>query len=247
MSSDTHSPTAVPSTGMTVQRWEKIATPWIVLSALIPIVGMAAGKTEGGIVAVIGIACWLVFLVDLIVHMRLSPGYLHTTSGKVDLAIVVLTCPWYLFVGASAGGFVTIARLARLVRVVWVAMRNSKARQLMQRIGQAGIYAGGLLVACSLIVKWVEPESSGYATYGDAFWWGFVTLTTVGYGDLYPVTAVGRIAAICLMLGGVALLGVLAGTLASFFGVGSGRGTEVTKVTEVTDAATVSHDSEATA
>ena len=180
MSSDTHSPTAVPSTGMTVQRWEKIATPWIVLSALIPIVGMAAGKTEGGIVAVIGIACWLVFLVDLIVHMRLSPGYLHTTSGKVDLAIVVLTCPWYLFVGASAGGFVTIARMARLVRVVWVAMRNSKARQLMQRIGQAGIYAGGLLVACSLIVKWVEPESSGYATYGDAFWWGFVTLTTVG-------------------------------------------------------------------
>lgn len=208
---------------MTLQRWEKIATPWIVLSALIPIIGMAAGKTEGGIVAIIGIACWLVFLVDLIMHMRLSPGYLHTTSGKVDLAIVVLTCPWYLFVGASAGAFVTVARMARLVRVVWVAMRNSKARQLMQRLGQAGIYAGGLLVACSLIVKWVEPESSGYATYGDAFWWGFVTLTTVGYGDLYPVTAAGRVAAICLMLGGVALLGVLAGTLASFFGVGAGR------------------------
>jgi len=206
---------------MTIERWEQRAMPWIVVSAILPVVGAAAGKTSGWVAITIAIVCWLVFLVDLVVHMRLVPGYLRTASGKVDLVIVIFTCPWYLFVPASIGGVVAAARFARLVRVAWVAVRSSHARRLMQRIGQAGIYAGGLLLACSLVVKWVEPESSGFATYGDAFWWGFVTMTTVGYGDLYPVTTLGRIAAICLMVGGIALLGVLAGTLASFFGVDS--------------------------
>ena len=206
--------------GMTLARWDRLATPFIVVSSILPIVGMAAGKTDGAAVAVIGIVCWLVFLVDLVMHMRLSPGYLRTRAGKVDLVIVILTCPWYLLVGSGTGAIVTVARFARLARLVWVASRSSKARRLMERLGQAGLYAGGLLVCCSLIEKWVEPPDSGFVTYGDSFWWGFVTLTTVGYGDITPVTPVGRIAAVCLMFGGVALLGVLAGTLASFFGIG---------------------------
>ena len=206
--------------GMTLARWDRLATPFIVVSSILPIVGMAAGKTDGAAVAVIGIVCWLVFLVDLVMHMRLSPGYLRTRAGKVDLVIVILTCPWYLLVGSGTGAIVTVARFARLARLVWVASRSSKARRLLERLGQAGLYAGGLLVCCSLIEKWVEPPDSGFVTYGDSFWWGFVTLTTVGYGDITPVTPVGRIAAVCLMFGGVALLGVLAGTLASFFGIG---------------------------
>jgi len=213
-------PEASSEHGMTLARWERLATPFIVVSSILPIVGMAAGKTDGTAVVVIGIACWLVFLVDLIMHMRLSPGYLRTHAGKVDLAIVILTCPWYLLTGSSTGAIVTLARFARLARLLWVASRSKKARRLLERLGQAGLYAGGLLVCCSLIERWVEPPSSGFVTYGDSFWWGFVTLTTVGYGDITPVTPVGRIAAICLMFGGVALLGVLAGTLASFFGLG---------------------------
>ena len=48
-------------------------------------------------------------------------------------------------------------------------------------------------------------------------WWAIVTFTTVGYGDLYPVTRPGRFAAVLLMIGGVALIGTLAGSLGSFF------------------------------
>ena len=204
----------------TIQRWERLTTPFIVVAALLPIVGELAGKTSGTVVIIIAFACWFVFVIDLVVHVRLVPGYLRSRAGIVDVVIVVLTCPWYLFVGSSYAGLVTLARLARLARVLWVALRGNGSLRLLERIGQAGIYAGGLLIGCSLIVKWAEPPSSGFATFGDAFWWGFVTLTTVGYGDLVPVTAVGRIAAVCLMLGGIALVGVLAGTLASFFGIG---------------------------
>jgi len=69
-------------------------------------------------------------------------------------------------------------------------------------------------------VKAVEPTESGYDTFGDAIWWAIVTFTTVGYGDLYPVSPGGRIAGIMLMIGGVALIGSLAASLGSFFNSG---------------------------
>ena len=51
-------------------------------------------------------------------------------------------------------------------------------------------------------------------------WWSVVTFTTVGYGDFFPVTSTGRIAGVLLMLGGIALIGTLAGSLGSFFSSG---------------------------
>jgi voltage-gated potassium channel len=53
--------------------------------------------------------------------------------------------------------------------------------------------------------------------YGDAVWWAFTTITTVGYGDQYPVTGPGRLVAVLLMLGGIALLGVVTAAVASWF------------------------------
>jgi voltage-gated potassium channel len=54
-------------------------------------------------------------------------------------------------------------------------------------------------------------------TYADALWWSAVTVTTVGYGDKYPVSAAGRGVAVVLMLVGIGLMGVLAATVASDF------------------------------
>ena len=66
-----------------------------------------------------------------------------------------------------------------------------------------------------------HPTNPEYKTYGDSLWWAIVTLTTVGYGDIVPETAAGRWAAVFIMVTGVAVLGLLAGTLASFFRIGS--------------------------
>jgi len=83
--------------------------------------------------------------------------------------------------------------------------------------------AGGVVVLGSLVAYHAEhPTNPGFATIGDALWWGIVTLTTVGYGDIVPKTSTGRWAAVVIMLTGIAVLGLLAGSLASFFRLDNG-------------------------
>src|SRR5262249_19035811 len=62
-----------------------------------------------------------------------------------------------------------------------------------------------------------HPTNPGFATVGDALWWGIVTLTTVGYGDIVPKTTAGRLAGVAIMFTGIAVLGVLAGSLSALF------------------------------
>ncbi|UUT36288.1 potassium channel family protein [Microbacterium elymi] len=74
------------------------------------------------------------------------------------------------------------------------------------------IYVGGLAVLDA------ERHAPGadITNFGDAIWWAFVTITTVGYGDFVPVTLGGRAVAVGLMAGGVAVLGVVTATLSSW-------------------------------
>ena len=53
-------------------------------------------------------------------------------------------------------------------------------------------------------------------TFGDSIWWAIVTITTVGYGDLYPVTPPGRFYAVLLMAGGIAIVGTASATIISY-------------------------------
>jgi len=185
----------------------------IVLAALLPLIVV---PESGGLVGVlVGIISWLIFLVDYIVYEQRLVTYTSTWLGRFDLVVVVLTAPWYLLPGAHAGSFVVILRLARLARVL---MASNGAKRLLERLGRVGLVALGVLAVCSGIAYHAEHASNPeFATFGDSLWWGIVTLTTVGYGDIVPKTPVGRWAAVCIMLTGVAVIGLLAGSLASFF------------------------------
>jgi voltage-gated potassium channel len=78
--------------------------------------------------------------------------------------------------------------------------------------------AGTLMLGAWLVLLFEENASgSNIHSYPQALWWAIVTVTTVGYGDRYPITEGGRVVAVVLMLIGIGLIGVLTATVASVF------------------------------
>ena len=149
---------------------------------------------------------WAVFVIDYLVRLMLAAD-----RGRwflrhlLDLMIVVLPVLRPL-------------RLLRLIALLGVLQRSA-GTALRGRI--TAYTAGGvslLVLLSSLAVLDAERGEPGtpITTFGQAVWWSLVTITTIGYGDLAPVTAVGRCAAVLLMIGGVALAGVVTATLASW-------------------------------
>ena len=191
----------------------------IVVSAILPLV--IVPESNGWVGVVVGVVTWQVFLVDYVMHARHLEHYGRTRLGRFDLFVVVATAPWFLFPGVQAGQFVVLLRLARLARLV---MATRGARRLFERLGRVALLAGGVVVIGSLVAYHAEhPVNPEFATVGDALWWGIVTLTTVGYGDVDPKTTTGRWVAVVIMITGIAVLGLLAGSLASFFRLGNGQ------------------------
>ena len=191
----------------------------IVVSAILPLV--IVPQSNGWVGVTVGVATWLVFLADYVVHDRHLDRYGRTRLGRFDLFVVIATAPWFLLPGAQATQFAVLLRLARLARLV---MATKGARRLLERLGRVAGLAGGIVVIGSLAAYHAEhPANPGFATIGDALWWGIVTLTTVGYGDIVPKTTTGRWVAVVIMFTGIAVLGLLAGSLASFFRLDNGE------------------------
>jgi voltage-gated potassium channel len=109
-------------------------------------------------------------------------------------------------------------RLLRLVTLIGVLNRTG-SHSLR---GKVAVYATGgvvLLVVCGALAitdaERGQPDAM-IQGFGDGLWWAVTTITTVGYGDTFPLTTTGRIVAACLMAGGMALLGVVTAMLASW-------------------------------
>ncbi len=120
-----------------------------------------------------------------------------------------------------------IGRLLRFVRILRVVKAFKSLKDFLDSyfenkaqgtLNSAIIVAVLMIIFCSITILQVErsPESN-ITTAGDALWWAFVTITTVGYGDHYPVTLEGRLIAAVLMTTGVGLFGTFTAYVASWF------------------------------
>jgi voltage-gated potassium channel len=115
-------------------------------------------------------------------------------------------------------------RLVRLLRILWAFRSTKHLLHHLFRSRVQGTFAAAALVAALMVVfsaiaiLQVETRpDSNIKTAEDALWWAYSTITTVGYGDKYPVTGAGRLIAAALMTVGVGLFGTFTGFLASWF------------------------------
>jgi voltage-gated potassium channel len=167
------------------------------------------------------IACAL-FFIDFVVRFRAAQSKLEFMKwGWIDL---VASVPNVNFL--RVGRFVRILRILRLLRGIRSLHRLFAILFVSRTRGgvTSVVMTAFLLVTFSSIaILFCETDpSSNIKTAGDAVWWSMTTVTTVGYGDRYPVTSAGRIVAAVLMIGGMGLFGTLSGIIASVF-LGSGK------------------------
>lgn len=115
-------------------------------------------------------------------------------------------------------------RIWRVIRLFRAFGARNLVREFIQHRAENALLTVAFLVLCvlefgSLAVLRAEQASASanITTAGDAIWWAYVTITTVGYGDHFPVTNWGRIVGICVMTAGVGLFGTLSGFLANKF------------------------------
>ncbi|WBO67500.1 potassium channel family protein [Streptomyces camelliae] len=149
---------------------------------------------------------WLVFAADYVVRWRLSGQGLRFVPTHMLHTVVVL---------------LPLLRPLRIVRLYEAVQRRSGQPRLSLHarvISYAGLSTVLLAFSGSLAVYQAERGAPGATmhTFGDAVWWAASTLTTVGYGDVTPVTPLGRVIATGMMIGGLALLGAVTGSFSSW-------------------------------
>jgi voltage-gated potassium channel len=165
----------------------------------------------------------LVFLLDFGLRMKRasSPGaYFFHQRGWLDLLGSIPSLGISRF-----GALLRLARISRLLRVVSMFRSQGQGGLAKDVLANRGQYAGFItlisamtvLTVSSIVMVQSESRVAGanITTGGDALWWALVTITTVGYGDQYPVGALGRLIGAVVMIAGVGIIGALASIFAS--------------------------------
>ena len=149
---------------------------------------------------------WVLFVVDYAVRLILAEDKRRFVRRNIaDLLSVLLPL---------ARPFRLIGDLGRLP-----LLRGNTASHLRRRVLiVAGSFVLMFIYVISLAVYQVERYAPGsnIHSFGDALWWACVTMATVGYGDYYPVTVTGRLLAVVLMIGGIAIVGTSSATIVNY-------------------------------
>lgn len=193
---------------------------------LLQVVSSRLTQTDRAFLLVVDITVFAAFSVDVIVEFTLaSKKTLYLKAEWLGL-LIVLTQMVALLPALGALGIFRAARGARLVttvlRIVGIGVASSRQQGVDILKQQAARFAFGLagLTWLTSAVAFTLAEDVGtgrrIGSFFDALWWSAATITTVGYGDIYPVTGVGRIIAVFTMLVGISTLAVVTARVASF-------------------------------
>jgi len=149
---------------------------------------------------------WAIFIIDFIGRFILTPRKMRFLKTNA-IELVSLLLPFF--------------RAFRMFRVIIaLGFLSRVGRTLSARINiYVGLILPLLIYVCALGVYEAEHKAPGanITQFGDAIWWAFVTIGTIGYGDYYPVTFEGRAIAVLLMIAGLAFVSIITVSVATMF------------------------------
>ena len=179
-----------------------VASVLYLLAFAAPIMSTRIQEPYDGYLNILQLILWGLFAADYCIRLYLAPRRLYfITHNLMNLAIVLLPA-WRI--------------------VSFLAMIYMTANRQYKRLSELAVklfgYTAIFIIMFALAIYSVESSEPG-AMIRDlptAYWWTFTTLATVGYGDVYPVTGIGRVIAVVVMLYGVGMVAVATGALASW-------------------------------
>jgi voltage-gated potassium channel len=180
----------------------------------------------------------VIFLIDFALNLRgaaKKSDYFIKERGWLDLLGSIPSLGLLTNAGKYVG-LLRLARLSRLARITRLLRGENKKTLINDVLTNRSRYAAFLTILLTIIVLTVssvlvlqfesKSPDANITTGGDALWYSLVTITTVGYGDFYPVTTGGRMTASFIMFMGVGIIGALASILASLLVGGSSPAAE---------------------
>jgi len=207
-----------------LQRFEEVTeVPLLVLALtmipvlVVPLFVDVSAAVDGSLVAASWFI-WATFAAEYAIRLTLSTERLRfVRRNLLDLIIVALPLlrPLRVVRSVRAARFL---RLARVLPFLGEAVRLAHRVFARHHLHYVLVLSTALVVGSAAVMLGIEEDQGGSITsFGDAMWWAITTVTTVGYGDTFPVTPAGRGVAAFLMLMGVALFGIITANVAAFF------------------------------
>jgi voltage-gated potassium channel len=197
-----------------IAAWDRRLDPWLTGLAVAFLAAYAWSVLDrtlspGGYAAIeVGLTVtWAIFGVDYLVRLTLARRrWRFIGTHLLDLALLLL--PMF-----------RPLRALRLITVLGVLNRHMRDDVR----GRVALYVAGTVTLVGFVAAVAvydaerDAPDASITTFGEALWWTITTISTVGYGDRYPVTFEGRLIAASLMVAGIALLGVVTASIASWF------------------------------
>ncbi len=184
----------------------------------------------------IEIICSLVFTIEYVLRMwvcTVDRKYSHPIWGRLKYALTPLSMidlisilPFYLLWLFPDLRFVYVISILRLLRLIKISRYSESVRTLgtvlyakKEELLATAFAVFILLIFASSLMYFVESSAQpkSFGSIPDAMWWGVVTLTTVGYGDIYPITPIGRFLGSILAFLGIGIFALPAGIISSGF------------------------------
>lgn len=199
---------------------QKLSLAYEMIMFTLAIFSVALIWIQNDSLAVVDKLIWIIFVIDVSFRFLKSESKIEFIKKNPFDIIAIIPLD-------SIFRLARFARLFRIVRALAITKRYSgpffeilKTNGLQKVVSFTAI----LVIVAAIPVMFVEPSVTNYY---DALWWSVVTTTTVGYGDVIVETGLGRIIAIVLMVFGIGLLGMITGSIATYF-IGDNKGDDPT-------------------